>query len=103
MGQTSAACKKGAGSCREAVEGVGGLSSGSELGAVDRQVEGVFGQGVGWLGSTTDRRQCLACGGRTGQVARRSGLRKEWHNMGKQDNEGRSGRKLVHCGRLMCC
>ena len=65
MGQTSAACKKGAGSSKEAVEGVGG----SELGAVDRQAEGELGQGVGWLGSATEWRQCLTCCGRTGQVA----------------------------------
>jgi len=51
VGQSCAAGKKGVDSCREAVEGGGG----SQLGVVDRQAEGELGQGVGWLGSATDR------------------------------------------------
>jgi hypothetical protein len=56
---------------------------------------------AGWLSSATDRRQCLEGVGRTGQVARRSGLRKEGHNMGIGGHEGRNGRQLVHCGKCL--
>ena len=44
------------------------MSGGSELWVVDRQAEGELGQGVGWLGSATDWRQCVECGEWTGQV-----------------------------------
>ena len=44
------------------------MNDGSELGVVERQAEGELGQGFGWLGSATDRCQCVECGGRTGQV-----------------------------------
>ena len=67
-----------------------------------RQAEGELGQGVGWLGSATDRRQCLAFGERTGQVAKRSSLMKEGHNTGTEGHEGRNGSQLVHCGRCLC-
>jgi hypothetical protein len=69
---------------------------------VDTQTEEDLRQGVGWLGSATNRRQCLACESWTGQVARRSGLRKEGHNTGTEGNEGRNGREWVHCGRCLC-
>ena len=72
-------------------QGVGWLSCGSELGAVDRQAGGEMGQAVGWLGSATECRQCLTCGGRTGQVAKQSGLRKEGHNTGRVGNGGETG------------
>ena len=51
VGKTSAACKKGVGNCREAVE-VGGVP---ELGVVDREDEGELDQGFEWLGSPTDQ------------------------------------------------
>jgi hypothetical protein len=73
----------------------------SELGAVHGQAEGELGQGVGWPGSATDRRQCLPCGRRIGQVAKRSGLRKKVHNTGTGGNKGRNGRQLVHWGRCL--
>jgi hypothetical protein len=34
-----------------------------------------------------------------GKVARCRGLRKEGHNTGRDGNEGRNGRQLVHWGR----
>ena len=43
----------------------------------------------------------MECGGRTGQVARRSGLRKEGHNSRTEGNEGRKERQLVHCGKCL--
>jgi hypothetical protein len=64
----------------------------SELGDLDRQGEGGLDQGLTQVGveflvSATDLRQCLACGRWTGQVAKRSGLRKEGHNTGRDGNE----------------
>ena len=58
---------------------------------MDRQAEGELGQAVGWLVSATEWRQCLTYGGRTGQVAKHSGLRKEGHNTGREGNGGETG------------
>ena len=60
------------------------------------EAERELGQGVarvafGWLGSAVNRRQYLECGGQTGNVAWRSDLRKEGHNMGREGNEGETG------------
>ena len=60
-----------------------------------------MGQGVGWLGSATDRRQCLEGLGRTGQVARSSGLRKGGRNMGTDGHEGSNEKQSVHCGKCL--
>ena len=69
---------------------------------MNRQAEGELAQGVGWLDSATDRRQCLVCGRLTGQVARRIGRKKEGHNTGREAKEWRNGRQLVQCGKYMC-
>ena len=68
---------------------------------MNRQAEGEWDQGVGWLGSATDRRQCLEEVGRTGQVASSSSLRKEEHNTGTVGLEGRNARQLAHCGKCL--
>ena len=73
----------------------------SELGVGDRQAEGEMGQGVGWLGSETDRRLCMECRVWTGQVARCSVLRKEGYDTRTEGNEGRNVRQLIHCGRCL--
>ena len=58
---------------------------------------------VGMLGSATGRRQLLACGRGTGHFAKRSGLRTEGHNTGKEGNErngaiGTLGKVFVYWG-----
>ena len=59
------------------------------VGVLDRKAEGEVVQGVGWLGSATERRQYLQCGRRTEQVARPSGISKESRNRVREGNEGR--------------
>ena len=47
-------------------------------------------------GFSNRMRQCLAYGGRTGQVAKHSGLRKEGHNTGREGNGGETVGNWYH-------
>ena len=88
------------------VHGVWGMDrAGWMVGFSNRSVtvQGVWGMDrAGWMAGFSNRSLTVhGVWGTDRQVARLSGLRKEGHNTGREGNEGRNERQVIHCGRFV--